>query len=356
MNRNRIIELEDQHVYLGGIGELIDQSLVLDQYSHICVIVDAHTKTLCLPVLEPHIVRPFSVIEIPAGEQYKTLKSCAHVWSEFLRIGADRKSLCVNLGGGVVGDLGGFCAATFMRGMPFIQVPTTVLAMADASVGGKLGVDFRYAKNYIGLFQQPERVFIDPVFLQTLPERQIRNGMAEVVKHGLIADATFFERLARYESWDFDRDSWLELLHRSTEIKSTIVRKDVREKGERKKLNFGHTIGHAVESAFLAEGYDLLHGEAIFAGMIMETMISKEKGMLKEEELQVVLQGLLKCAEKVPLADVSRENIRKYLGKDKKKEGRIVKYTLLEGIGKAVIDHPVSDEFVDKVMDDYIQL
>ncbi len=186
----------------------------------------------------------------------------------------DRHALCINLGGGVIGDLGGFCAATWKRGIQFLQVPTTLLSMTDAAIGGKLGVDFQGIKNSIGVFQQPCAVFVDPDFLNTLPHREKRSGMAEVLKHALIGDPILWKKLL--ENPDFERYSkeyWLELLRASIAVKARIVAEDPFEKGVRMLLNYGHTIGHAIESYYLDTAHPRTHGESIAAGMILETTL-----------------------------------------------------------------------------------
>ena len=189
----------------------------------------------------------------------------------------DRNSLLINLGGGVIGDMGGFCASTYKRGIDFIQIPTTLLAMVDASVGGKLGVDFGELKNQIGLFKNPKTVIVNPDFLDTLEKTQLKSGFAEVVKHALIADKNLWNKLS---STPFENLVWEEIIAISVQIKNKIVREDPWENGERKKLNFGHTFGHAIESYYLEKGTPILHGEAVFMGIILETDLS----VISEEE------------------------------------------------------------------------
>ena len=219
---------------------------------------------------------------IPPGEEHKTLATCEKVWNAMLHARLTRHSLVINLGGGVVGDLGGFCAATWKRGLDFVQVPTTLLSMTDASVGGKLGIDFQGIKNTIGVFRNPAAVFVDPDFLKTLPERELRSGMAEVVKHALIGSPMLMEQLSdtrmlsesldapeRYLSW------WHRLLCDSIAVKARIVADDPHEQGLRMLLNYGHTVGHAIESYFLKTPFPLTHGEAIAIGMICESWLAR---------------------------------------------------------------------------------
>lgn len=351
-----IRKIQSQDVFLGGINALDKEHIDLSGYSNIFVLVDENTQKDCLPILNDALHRPMIPIQIQSGEQYKTIETCNTVWASLLTHSADRQSLFINLGGGVIGDLGGFCAATFMRGMDFIQIPTTVLAMADASVGGKLGVDFKHAKNYVGLFQSPLLVWIDPNFLKTLPQRHIFNGMAEIVKHGLIEDRNLFESITEHPDWakhDFD---WMNILQQSTEIKSTIVTQDQKERGERKKLNYGHTIGHAVESAFLKQKGDLLHGEAVIIGMIAEAFISTKVCGLQVKELDLISKLLLKHYSIVSLDAIDPQLILQKVHQDKKKRGEQVAFTLLESIGKGVINQSVPDELIWESLNYYQSL
>lgn len=203
-------------------------------------------------------------------ETLKTLPSCEAIWQAMFEARLDRKALVVNLGGGVVGDMGGFCAATYKRGVDFIQIPTTLLAMTDAAIGGKLGVDFQGAKNAVGVFQYPAAVFIDPVFLKTLPARELRSGFAEVIKHALIGDRALWKKIQSMPAGSLAATNWGGLLADSIAVKTKIVAEDPREAGIRALLNFGHTIGHALESYFLKTAEPLTHGEAVAIGMLCE--------------------------------------------------------------------------------------
>ena len=243
-------------------------------FSKVAVIVDNNTKKYCYPVvadaLPDHVT-----IEISSGEEHKNLNTCQKIWGTLTDNAFDRKSLVVNLGGGVIGDMGGFCAATYKRGIEFINIPTTLLAQVDASIGGKLGIDFQNFKNHIGVFQNPLRVFLDAKFFETLPKEELRSGYAEIIKHCLIRDSEKFDQITKsgYENLDF-----FELTKHSVQVKNDVVLEDPTEKGLRKILNFGHTIGHAIESYYLEKpGKKLLHGEAIAVGMICEAYLSKRE-------------------------------------------------------------------------------
>ncbi len=259
------LHLHNRPIFIGCLAESFPQWLDNQGYSQLFVITDTNVQAHCLPAflgktgLSPNT--PLIVIE--PGEAQKNLATCATIWDAMRAAKLDRHALVLNLGGGVIGDMGGFCAATWKRGIDFVQVPTTLLAMTDAAIGGKLGVDFQGLKNIIGVFQQPAAVFVDPDFLDTLPERELRSGFAEVVKHALIGDRELWTQLG-------DHHSAKNALEASIGVKVRIVQEDPHEKGLRMLLNFGHTIGHAIESFFLETEAPLTHGEAIAIGMICE--------------------------------------------------------------------------------------
>lgn len=255
-----------RHTFSGWLRERADTGLFL--------VADANTRRACGPVffektgLPPDL--PF--VEIPAGEPFKTLATCEAVWQAMFAAGLDRRALAINLGGGVTGDLGGFCAATYKRGIDFVQVPTTLLSMTDAAIGGKLGIDFLGIKNAVGVFRNPAAVFVDPAFLATLPARELRSGFAEVIKHALIGDPDLWHALLALPA--LDEADWTAILPASIAVKVRVVTEDPLEKGLRAVLNFGHTVGHALESGFLDSDTPLTHGEAIAIGMIVESWLA----------------------------------------------------------------------------------
>jgi 3-dehydroquinate synthase len=245
------------------------------RYTRIFLLADTHTHQHCAPIFFEKTGLPADTpaLVIPAGETHKTLATCEQIWSAMFAAGLDRKSLVINLGGGVVGDMGGFCAATFKRGIDFVQVPTTLLAGTDAAIGGKLGVDFQALKNAIGVFRNPAAVLVDPVFFQTLSQRELHSGFAEVVKHACIGDPVLWQQIKGLT--DLRSANWLDILAASIQVKVTVVQQDPFEQNIRALLNYGHTIGHAIESWFLQSPTPLTHGEAIAAGMLCETWIQK---------------------------------------------------------------------------------
>ena len=321
---------------LPALAELLHRPAV----SRVFVLVDGNTAHQCLPLVLPHLPAGYQLIEIPAGEEYKTLASCEVVWGELTEQRADRYAVLVNLGGGVVTDLGGFAAALYKRGIRFVQVPTTLLAQVDASVGGKTGVDFQGFKNQLGVFQAPAAVFIEPRFLQTLDPRQLKSGYAEVLKHWLIADAEAFDTNRRL-GWL--TDDWTAIIRASVALKQGIVADDPLEAGPRKLLNFGHTVGHALESYLLGQpGREALHGEAIAAGIVCESWLSVQRGLLSAEELDKIETFVFSVFDKLDFVTLETSAIAEFALQDKKNAGATINCTLLSGIGHGVYDQPVT--------------
>ena len=309
------------------------------------VLVDENTLKHCYPKVL-HFLPQHGIIQITSGEEHKNLEGCNQVWTKLTASKADRRALLINLGGGVIGDLGGFTAACYKRGIPFINIPTTLLAMVDASVGGKTGVDFANYKNQIGVFAEPEAVIVDTAFLETLEERQLLSGFAEVIKHYLIADATAFAELCNSKA-HISTMPWEDLVRTNIAIKQHIVEQDPKESGARKALNFGHTIGHAVESYFLQQpAQTLLHGEAVAIGMIAESFISVKHGMLQEEEREKITSAI-KQYYKLPLvAEQAFKVLLSMLAQDKKAAGLQNRFTLLKGIGNFSINISVEEDLI----------
>ena len=310
------------------IGENSLSKLDISTYSKVAILVDENTKRDCLHKL-PKIENAL-IIEIKSGEEYKNISTCNFIWEQLTINNFDRNSLLINLGGGVIGDMGGFCAATYKRGLDFIHIPTTLLAMVDASVGGKLGIDFKGFKNQIGLFNNPKAVLISPEFLETLAESELKSGFSEVVKHALISDNSLWVKLKNTPFTDFD---WGDIIDTNVQIKNKIVLADPFEKGERKKLNFGHTFGHAIESYYLEKGTPISHGEAVFMGMILETEISDLSENEKNEIKDYILSNFA-----LPYTP-KKSNLHKFLINDKKNQDGKINFTLLNRIGNCSFDN-----------------
>ncbi|MTI32602.1 3-dehydroquinate synthase [Xanthovirga aplysinae] len=310
-------------------------------FSKVGVLVDENTHASCYPLIQTALPT-HTVFEIKSGEENKHLGTCQLIWEWMTNEQFDRHALLINLGGGVIGDMGGFCAATYKRGISFINIPTTLLSQVDASIGGKLGVDFHGFKNHIGVFHVPDQVIINTIFLKTLPQREIRSGFSEVIKHNLIADATQFNYIKHKSLEEFN---WTEIVRHSVGIKHKIVTEDPTEKGFRKVLNFGHTIGHAIESFYLDQGENrLLHGEAIAIGMIAEAYLSKEKLNLKEEAVKEITKYIFKIFATYELSAKDYNSIASLALQDKKNIGGTINCVLLEEIGKAVYDVSITKQ------------
>jgi 3-dehydroquinate synthase len=320
-------------------------------YSQVAVITDPNTRLHCYPGIRDYLPN-HELLEVPAGEDHKNLDTCKLIWQQLTELNFDRHSLLLILGGGVLGDMGGFCAATFKRGIDFMIIPTTLLAQVDASVGGKVGIDFLHFKNHIGVFCEPKATLIDISFLKTLPERELRSGFAEVIKHCLISDLAMWESIRTKNLKDQD---WEILVKHSVAFKKSVTDTDPKEKGLRKILNFGHTIGHALESYFLAEGNRIFHGEAIAMGMVMESFIACDKKLIAPPQLDEITSFLLKTFEKqeMPWGDSALIQLTK---QDKKNRGNEILMALPEGIGKAKWDVAVSEEDLGKSFDYYRSL
>jgi len=335
--------------------EALNLHLKETKYSNLFVLVDTKTNEHCLskflPYLETNLT--IEIIEFEAGEANKNIDTCVEVWKVLTELGADRKSLIVNLGGGVVTDLGGFVASTFKRGVDFVNIPTTLLAMVDASVGGKNGVDLGNLKNQIGVINVPLMVLVDSSYLVTLPKNEMRSGLAEMLKHGLIFDKMEWEKFLNLKDIDFaDFDAFI---HRSVAIKNAIVMQDPTEKNIRKALNFGHTLGHAIESYFLENENKttLLHGEAIAAGMILESYISWQKNLISKDEYNQIKNTIKSIFEDIVFEENDLSPIQELLIHDKKNEYGNIQFALLDSIGKIKINQEVENELIKKAFDDY---
>lgn len=302
------------------------------KYSKVFVFVDRNTSEFCLPFFQEMLddFTGFDLIETDPGEENKNIDFCIGIWKTLLDFEADRKCLMINLGGGVITDMGGFIASTYKRGIDFINIPTTLLSQVDASVGGKTGIDIDNVKNMVGTFALPQAVFIETSFLKTLPERELLSGFAEMIKHGLIVDGTYYNDLKAADYKHIDPVA----VHRSVEIKNEVVTEDPQEKGRRKILNFGHTIGHAVESyALINDKAPLTHGEAIAIGMICEAYLSSTNNTLTKEELEDITKYMLSLYPAYQIKTKSFKDLLSFMQSDKKNEHGQIMFSLLNKIG-----------------------
>ena len=330
-----------KNVHIGSITQDLFTQLI-DKYdpSQIIAIVDENTA----PYLdEIHLITDINIdaIQLPAGEVYKNIQTVAAIWKDLTENQFRRDGLIINMGGGVITDMGGFAAATYKRGVDFINIPTTLLAMVDAAIGGKTGIDFFEFKNQVGVIKDAEAVFCDVAFLGTLPKAELMSGFAEVLKHGLIADSKYFD-YCTYT--DFDKLKWEKVVEGSVQIKGEIVAQDPEEKGMRKLLNFGHTIGHALESQRLEQGQPILHGFGVIAGMIIETRISFQKGMINEHYCKKIVTALDKLYDRLEISEQDIQPMIERMKNDKKNHNDEINFTLLESIGKGVFNQTATVE------------
>jgi 3-dehydroquinate synthase len=341
----------------------VSEYINFEHYSRVGILTDEKVAPLWLDNLVKSIPIKVSEIVIGQGEEVKNIDNVRHVWEELLTLGFDRKSLLLNLGGGVIGDLGGFAASTFMRGLPYAHIPTTLLSQVDSSIGGKVGVNFGEVKNLIGSFSQPEIVVIDVNTLNTLPNRELMAGFAEVIKHGLIKDEDYLDDVVKKKQGKLSEKDFVQIVKRSCDIKAKVVEEDERENGVRKMLNFGHSIGHALEALSHVSQNEsvnskpgdnadyLLHGEAVALGMIVASEISKEVGLLKEKDVDKIREILSKFHLPTELEfELSPNVIIEKVMFDKKNVSGKINWTLLKGIGNAVFDVSVEKEIVQKAL------
>ena len=311
-------------------------------YSKLFILVDENSFQHCYPQLVESIPRfeQAELIEIESGEENKNIDICIQIWSALSEYGADRKALFINLGGGVIGDMGGFVASTFKRGIDFINIPTTLLSQVDASIGGKVGIDMNHLKNEIGVFKNPSAVFISSKFLSTLDRRQLLSGFAEIIKHALIADHSYWNTILAV---DLFNDNLEVLIETSINIKNKTVTADPYEKNVRKILNFGHTIGHAIETFFLEQYPEnaLLHGEAIAIGMICEAYLSEKFTKLSKAELKQITAFIIKTYSLTDLTKLDQDRVVELMRHDKKNESNKITFSLLSAIGSCEINKSV---------------
>ncbi|UIR57738.1 3-dehydroquinate synthase [Sphingobacterium sp. SRCM116780] len=324
-------------------------------YSKIFVLVDENTNDHCLPIIQPLLadLGNYDIIAVDSGEENKNIDFCIGVWKTMLDFGADRHSLMINLGGGVVTDMGGFAASTFKRGIDFIQIPTTLLSQVDASVGGKTGIDLDNFKNIIGTFTQPQAVFISSEFLKTLERRQLVSGFAEVIKHGLIFDAAYYQTIKNLDASAINTD----YVSHSVGIKNTVITQDPTEKGLRKILNFGHTIGHAIEGySLLNDKNSLLHGEAIAIGMICEGYLSHKLNGLSLDELNDLIATFRKNFTDYHFDESIDLELLSLMNNDKKNHSNQIGFALLNKIGACDYDIYVTEDLIIESLDFYRNL
>ena len=315
------------------------------------ILCDTNTNEHCVRFLLETIpaLNNVPIIEIPEGEESKSLEIVAQLYEELLHHNADRQSLLLNVGGGVISDIGGFVASTFKRGIDFINIPTTVMAQVDAAMGGKCGIDLMAVKNAVGLFSWPKSVLVFTGFLNTLPEKELKSGFAEMLKHALIADAEYWEALSHVDPNEAGHVAVF--VKRSNEIKSEITIADPNERSVRKKLNYGHTVGHAIESFFLAKSQPITHGNAVAWGIVFENRIAVKLGILSTSLAQTIETRILDIFEPLPsFNEEETEIVFQFLQNDKKNTKGLFHFSLIQNIGDCLIQVEVSEEIAREVI------
>lgn len=343
------ITIPDFTIYFENQGfDALNKWIKEHQPATIFILVDDKTMENCYPYLMPKIETTaiIEVIEIDHGEEYKNIDTCAGVWSALVELGCDRKSLMINLGGGVITDLGGFVASTIKRGIPFIHIPTSLLGMVDAAIGGKNGVDLGNLKNQVGVINPPVMTVIDPAFLKTLPQQHLVNGSIEMFKHGLISDRVYWNDMKA--SQGFYSDHFNSLIYQSAIIKSDIVAMDPFEQGARKALNYGHTAGHAIESYLMEHNARkaVLHGEAIAAGIVVESYLSVQYAGLSQDSYDEIKQWYTTLELNFSFTDEEVLEMIELMKYDKKNSNGAIKFVLLETIGSFVTNQVVSNDLI----------
>ena len=350
------ITTQDYTIYFNTEGyKALNAYLKKNNYSKIFLLADENTNIDCVPFFLAHIdaAIEYEILEIEPGEEQKNLDICLGLWEALSEYGADRKSLIINVGGGVVTDLGGFVASTFKRGIDFINIPTSLLAMVDASIGGKTGIDLGHLKNQIGVINTPQMIVVDTKFLETLPPLEIRSGLAEMLKHGLIFNEDYWNRVKSIR--DISLEELDSLIYESIVIKKDIVEQDPKEENIRKTLNFGHTLGHAIESYFInSENKErLLHGEAVAVGIILACYLSVESIGFSKQKNDEIKKSLKAIYGHVVFNNQDYASIIELLKYDKKNEHGNINFVLLESIGKPKINCTVDNALILKAFDFY---
>lgn len=344
--KESIISTQNYPIHIcESAGEQLDSYISKHEYSKIFILMDENIMEHCWPILqhESEGIKEAEILVIEAGESSKDIEIATQLWHTLGEYEADRSSLLINFGGGMISDLGGFIASTFKRGMDFVNIPTSLLSMVDASIGGKTAVNLGHFKNQVGLFSEPKSLFIQTSFLNSLDQRQILSGWAEMLKHGLITDKKHWEALIAEKELSVENiESFIE---KSILIKKEVVEQDFTEKNIRKTLNFGHTLGHALESYSLKnEESPLLHGEAVAIGMVLESYLSVKSGLLSQSEFDQIRKVISSYYEPYNITEDFIQQLETLLWQDKKKSGKQLNLTFVSSIGKSIINQESSLE------------
>lgn len=346
------LSFDSQIIYSSNITDDIDKLLLNYNPEKVFTLVDENTEKYCLPLIPS--LHKTQIIKSLSGEENKNIESVINIWEYFIENGADRKSILINLGGGLLCDVGGFAASTFKRGFEFINIPTTLLAQVDASIGGKTGINFNKLKNEIGIINPPSKIFISPTFFNSLDSKNILSGYAEMIKHALLDSEDHFNTLQNFEFNKATYHQIQEIISRSVEFKNNIVVQDPLEKNIRKSLNFGHTIGHAFESFAQRRNLQLLHGEAVALGLIPELYLSHMKLGLNIEQLKKIQQFILSKYQKFFIKTTDIDELVELMMHDKKNENNKIIFTLLKDMGAFEVNLSCKKEEIKEALVHYI--
>ncbi len=342
-----------------GLIDRVPKVHDLSPYSKIVVVTDRNLEKLWVTrLLDSLPVKGFeevNVVALQPGEDAKNTANLREIWDIMHDAGCDRHSLVIALGGGVIGDIAGFAAATYMRGVACLHMPTTVLSMVDSSLGGKTAVNYRYVKNLVGTFTQPTAVISDVELLSSLPKREFVSGFGEIIKHGLIQDVDYLRLVVRKKPLEFSTDELEQIIAGSVRIKAAVVQADETESGLRKALNFGHTIGHAIEALSLSTTNPLLHGEAISIGMVIEADIAHQQGLLGDQDVTAIKQFMINAGLPVISPAFETSDILTKLQSDKKNAHGTVRFTLLKALGEAIWNQEVPEDVIVSALQHHME-
>ncbi|MCD7972961.1 MAG: 3-dehydroquinate synthase [Candidatus Azobacteroides sp.] len=345
---------KQQIVVSKDLEAALNEALATCDYDKLFILTDEVTVLLCYPLIEKVASeKKAEVITIASGDIHKDIISATQIWKYLSAHGATRKSLLVNLGGGMVTDMGGFIASTFKRGLPYMNIPTTLLGAVDAAVGGKTGINFNGLKNEVGVFNPSEVVLIDSTFFKSLDDRNLRSGYAEMLKHGLISNEKNWIDLLSFDLENVDYDKLQDLLVTSVKIKEDVVTEDPYEKGIRKALNLGHTVGHAFESFSFEKDEPILHGYAVAYGLICELYLSSVITGFPVDKLRQTVRFIREQYGIYPITCKDYEKLYEWMKHDKKNESGVINFTLLSDIGQIKINQTADQQLIFEMLDFY---
>ncbi|MDE6267423.1 MAG: 3-dehydroquinate synthase [Muribaculaceae bacterium] len=351
--------MNQQLIFTNHVAQKLDELVAGMNPANVVVLVDSNVREAVIPRMqeESETIAKATVVVVKPGENHKTTDTLSEIWDQLIKAGVTRKSLLINMGGGVITDMGGFAASTFKRGIPFINIPTTLLGAVDASVGGKTGVNFNGLKNQIGAFANAETVIVSSTFFKTLPDSELWSGYAEMIKHGAISSKDHFDQLLKYDLTGRDYDKMLTLMEENVQVKSNIVAADPTENGIRKALNLGHTVGHAYEELAMERHSPISHGYAVIFGLLTELILSKNKAGFPAEEVDRLAAYVRKHYGRFSFGTDEYDRLIALMRHDKKNyTADEINFTLLTNIGEVEIDRTATEDEIRGAFDEYLRI